>query len=533
VDYTLRQVNDSHRLAATVYTGPYGSSEADVDGYQSLSSGHAGIAAGASYRRDEDVPGLTAQLTSFAILPQWTPSDDVTVRSFWGREIRADQKTQPSLYLDAGMRAPEVPRRYFGQQWAGSDSLTEHYGILVNVKLNAGWSVSAGLFRSMYELPRGFGDVYLNTSSAGIADHILIAERDQDYGSTSGEVRLSYIVTGKSWRQEFDLGVRARNADARYGGADTVDLGMQSTGEVTPVNPPHFSFGPRTVDRIREYSPAASYNAHWNNLVAFTAGVQRPSYSRDVTDPVLGESTTAVRPGLYNASLTLRPIKQLLLFGTLSRGLEDSGLAPLDALNSGAVLGAARSSQKEVGIKYALSPSLSLIAAGFDIQKPYFALDQRRVFATLGQERHRGGEVSLAGEILPGLSVVAGTTLLSPSVTTQLAAEPTGTKAVGQPSQVAQLSVDYRLPYVARLSLDLSLTAQGARTVRVDNRAEVPGYSTLDIGAHYQISISQHLMTVRIQVLNATNSYNWNVGTDGTLTAIEPRRAWGYVVVNL
>jgi iron complex outermembrane recepter protein len=532
VDYTLRQLKDTSGLTSIVYAGPYGSSQADVDGYRTFWTGSAGIAAGASYRRDVDVPGLTAKITSIGILPQWTPSKNVDVRAFWSRRSVTDQKTQPSFYLDVGQRAPEVPRRYFGQEWAGNDSFSEHYGILAIAMLNKHWSVSAGLFRSVYELPRGFGDVYVNTSSARVGDHLLIAERDQDYGSTSGEVRLSYAAMGKSWRQEFDVGVRARSVGARYGGSDAVDLGIGSAGEVKPVETPDFHFGPRTADRIREYTLEASYNVHANKYVAFTFGAQRPNYSRDVTDPVLGDSTTAVSPWLYNASFALRPIKQLVLFSTLSRGLEDSGLAPVEALNSGAVLGAVRSSQEEVGIKYALSSSLALIAAGFDIQKPYFALDEHRVFADLGRERHRGVEISLAGEVVSGLSIVAGATLLSPHVTADSAMEPIGTKAVGQPARVAQLSVDYRLPYFHSLSLNSSFTAVGSRMVRVDNRAEVPGYSTIDVGARYQMNFGHHLMTLRLQVLNVTNSYNWYVGTDGSLAAVEPRRAFGYVVAN-
>lgn len=532
VDYTLRQLNDTRGLTAIAYAGPYGSDQLDIDGYQSLWAGRAAIAAGASYRHDVDIPGLTGQFTSFGILPQWTPNSDVTVRSFWGRASVRNQKTVTTLYLGAGQKAPDIPTRYLGQEWTNADYFSEHYGILVNAKFNSHWSLRAGLFRSEFDVQRGFGDIYVNTSSSGIGDHTLIAEPDQDYASTSGEVRISYEAMTQSWRQEFDLDVRARSVDARYGGAVAVDLGSESAGEVNPVNTPHFNFGSRTTDHIREYSPGASYNIHWKRKFSFTVGMQQPGYSRSVVDPTLGNSTTVVRPWLYNASLVLRPAKQLALFAALTKGLEDSGLAPVGALNSGEVLGAVRSSQEEVGFRYALGSSLALVIAGFDIQKPYFSLDARRVFTNLGRERHRGVEVSLAGEVFSGLSVVAGITVLSPQVIAAPAAEPIGTRAVGQPAQIAQVSVDYRLPHFPNLSLDSTITAQGARMVRVDNRAEVAGYSSLNAGVRYGRSVGHHSITLRIQVINATNTYNWNVAPDGGLNVLEGRRARAYFVVD-
>ncbi|AOW24552.1 hypothetical protein BJP26_14040 [Sphingomonas melonis TY] len=52
----------------------------------------------------------------------------------------------------------------------------------------------------------------------------------------------------------------------------------------------------------------------------------------------------------------------------------------------------------------------------FNITKPYFNLDQDLRFRQLGTLRNRGIEASVAGEVLPGLSIVAGTLLLDPEV---------------------------------------------------------------------------------------------------------------------
>jgi len=242
----------------------------------------------------------------------------------------------------------------------------------------------------------------------------------------------------------------------------------------------------------------------------------------------------SVRPWLYNASLVLHPTEHLVLFGALTRGLEDSGVAPANAVNRGAVLGAVRSSQEEVGLKMTLGPSLTLIGAAFDVRKPYFALNDQGIFGSVGLERHRGAEVSLAGEIASGLSVVAGGLLLSPEVTTAASAQAIGTRPVGQARWTTQLSIDYRMSHFPDLSVDGALTSRGARVARVDNRAAVGGYGTLDLGIRYRMRWGKRYSgTLRVQVTNVGDIANWFVTSDGGVQLIEPRRASAYLVVDL
>lgn len=532
MDYTLREPKDAQALTVIAYTGPYDSREIDVDGYRSSRDKRVGIAAGASYRRSVDLPGFTARIASLGILPQWTPNKDFSIRMFWGRSNVTDARTMPAIYLGAYQTPPQVSKHYFGQTWAETDYQSDHYGIIVKAG-GAHWSMRAGFFRSTLDLPRGYADLYLNTLSNGIGSHTIVAEPDQSYGSTSGEIELSHILVGASWKQELDFGARGRDVTSHYGGSDAVDFGIALAGQLKPLVLPNYSFRAGVVDHIDEYSVATSYTFQWNKHLDFTAGVQRPSYSRDIADPVLGRSTTLVRPWLYNSSLVLHPTERLVLFGTLTRGLEDSGVAPSNAVNRGAVLGIARSSQAEVGVKYTPAKSLTFVTAVFDIEKPYFALDAHNVFDSLGRERHRGVEISLAGEVVPGLNVVAGEMLLSPEVIATSSEESIGRTPVGQPRRIEQLSIDYRIPHLPGVSVDCSLAARGARMARTDNSVQISGYSTLDLGARYLMSIGHHTTTLRVQVLNVTDSANWYVGNDGGLLPIEPRRALAYLILDL
>jgi iron complex outermembrane receptor protein len=533
VDYLLRRPEDNHILTSIFYFGPYQNKEIDLDGHRSFCGGRVGIAAGVSYHHEEGLRGTTDRVTSFGILPQWIPSKDLTLRAFWGRRSATDQKAQPIFYLNAGQSPPRLPQRFFGQDWSGADYSLDDYGLLLSASLGAHWSVRAGIFRSVYDVQRNYLDLYLNTSSEGLGTHEVIAIPDQFYSSTSGEVQFLHTLAEKSWYQQIVFGLRGRNTHALYGGGDSVDLGVGVAGQFTALNRPNFMFSGRNADRIREYSFEASYTVQWKGYLDYTVGIQRPNYLRNVADPALGSSSTVVRPWLYNSSLVIRPTKRLTLFGTLTLGLEDSGIAPGNASNRGEVLGAARSSQQEIGVNYAFASSFTLVTAAFDIRKPYFALSTQNLFTNLGEERHRGVEMSLIGRGVPGLSLVAGATFLSPEVTAASAQESIGSKAVGQPAWLSQFAVDYRLARFPQLSVDCTVGAQGRRMARVDNRTEIPSYATLDLGMRYRMTFGRLGTVLRVQLLNATNTYNWYEGNDGGLIAIEPRRAWAYLTVDL
>lgn len=534
VDYTLRKPKDTSDLTAIAYLGPYSSRDFDLDGSTNLWDKHFGVEAGASDHSDESLPGFTTHFASFAVLPQWTPNEDLTISTFWGRQNFTDYKTLPTIYLGAGQRPPRIPLRFFGQNWTTADFYNEHFGMLAYAKLGGNWIVRAGVFRSIGNSIRSYADLYENTSAAGIGDHSIIAYPAQYNESTSGEIQFSRTLVRGVWSQKMDFGVRGRDMHARYGGSESFDFGMGQAGKTQALARPVYDFGPTTADNINDYSPEASYSLRWNDTVSFIAGVRRPNYSRAVEDPILGRSTTSVKPWLYNSSIAILPTKSLSLFAALTRGLEDSGIAPANAINRGEILGAVRSSEVEVGAKYALTSSFTLLAGLFDVQKPYFALDARDVFGSLGEERHRGAELSLTGEITPGLHLVAGALFLTPEVLARSTPQQViGSRPVGQPNRLSQVSVDYVVAWLPKLSIDGSLTALGRRPASVDNSAEISGYVSANFGARYRMDLDRHTAVLRVEVGNVNNAYNWNVQNDGSLSPIQPRLVWTYLTVDL
>jgi iron complex outermembrane recepter protein len=98
-----------------------------------------------------------------------------------------------------------------------------------------------------------------------------------------------------------------------------------------------------------------------------------------------------------------------------------------------------------------------------------------------------------------------------------------GPKPVGQPDSSVRFNVFYRLPIPDGLSLDLGILHTGERNASSDNRVSVPPVTTLDLGARYRFTFNEWPATVRVQVTNVFDAYNWRVMASNTFRTNNPR----------
>jgi iron complex outermembrane receptor protein len=175
-------------------------------------------------------------------------------------------------------------------------------------------------------------------------------------------------------------------------------------------------------------------------------------------------------------------------------------------------------------VRWAIAPNLSAIAGVFEITKPYFNLDAASRFRQLGQLRHRGVELSVAGQIAEGLNVVAGTVFLDAEVTGELVdSGAIGSKPVGAIERHSIASVDYRFPD-SPFSIDAFFEETGDRIANVSNTLVVPPRAVLAVGGRYRFKIGKSNALIRAQVGNIFNNYGYGVGGSGFFVYNQPRR---------
>jgi iron complex outermembrane recepter protein len=489
-DYNLRRVGGDTPTASIIASaGPFQAWGVSLDGSVPLMGGALklpiGVSTQVSTQSSEDggyYPRLTSRTTSVGAAPQWTPNSRVTVRALidWRRTTGA--KTLPEFFPAGDLLPPMIANGYVAQNWARGRNTTVNLGGLVTAQLTKDWLLRAGVFRSINNTPLGFADLYTDILPNGRSDHVVVGFRDQDTSSTSGEARLTGTFSSGDWRQHLIFMTRGRKTTSRYGGEDVVDLGQASIGAIVQAPEPAFRFSPRTLDQAQLWSVGAAYRVDWRKIGILEAGLQKEQYREKVTPPGAPGSEVAAHPFRAYANAALAVTPQLTLYAGYTQGLEDSGVAPNSAQNSGAVLPASLTRQVDLGARYAVTPKLKLIAGVFELQKPYFNLDTSNIDRELGAQQAKGVELSVAGEVTDNLNVNIGVLDGVVRITgPNLAAEGVGSIAVGQPRLTYVVGANYVLPRWPAASLDLRVVHVGRAPESVDNRVFTSPVTSLAI----------------------------------------------------
>jgi len=158
---------------------------------------------------------------------------------------------------------------------------------------------------------------------------------------------------------------------------------------------------------------------------------------------------------------------------------------------------------REVGLKWDLSPRLSLTSAVFDLERESFTSidpeDQDQVVVIDGSST-RGFEIQLTGNLTDRWSISTGYSYLDGEVERAGGGGFDGNRTRQTPENMFSLWSRYDL--TDRLGLALGGTYQDSFFVREDNATEVPDYTRIDAAAYYQASDD-----LRFQ-LNIENLFN-------------------------
>ncbi len=91
-----------------------------------------------------------------------------------------------------------------------------------------------------------------------------------------------------------------------------------------------------------------------------------------------------------------------------------------------------------------------------------------------------------------------------------------------RPNSTASLYLDYRLPWVPKLSLNLGVQHLGKRAGSVDNELAIPGRTLVNLGGRYRFELRELPATLRLQLSNLFDKYAWDVTGGGGLPASLP-----------
>ncbi|HYJ31263.1 MAG TPA: TonB-dependent receptor [Allosphingosinicella sp.] len=532
-DYAIRRAGDDAVASLIANANTIGPRSVTIDAQVPVGGGLS-IAGGAGLIVERTHFGADQNIVGAALIPRWRRGDAIEIIPFvnwyriWGGEA------QPIYFTSGAFLPPEIERgRYFGPDWARGDLTGLNAGMLGTVRTD-GWTFRAGLFRSDLDLGRSFTEIALDTSPDGTADRFIAAERDRTNASWSGEVRASRAIAEGPRLHNVHFTVRGRDQNRRYGGGSSLALGRRPIDEPVPgVAEPDFALGPQTRDEVRQLSYGAGYDMRWRDVGELAFSVQRTDYRKEVETPTGALPVSANRTWLLNATASVHAADWLTFYAGYARGLEESPVAPQVAVNRDEAPPAIITRQMDAGARLILPRGMRLVAGLFDVAKPYFALDTARVFRNLGEVRHRGVELSLAGQPLPGLTAIVGAAFLDGTLTGDARDQGLiGRRPIGWFGRYVNGALDYRVPFVEGLSLDLAYESTSDRAADRLNRFVIPARYVVALGARYRFSIDEAPATLRVQAANLMGSYGWNNVGEGFHYNV-PRRFSASLAVDL
>jgi iron complex outermembrane receptor protein len=280
---------------------------------------------------------------------------------------------------------------------------------------------------------------------------------------------------------------------------------------------------------VRQGNLGVSYVSQWSGIGEFSVGLQKASYRRTVNQPARAEATTRSNPWLYNGSLAVYASDDLAFYASYTRGLEDSGIAPENAANPGEALASSLTKQVDAGIRYTIMPGITLVTGVFEVSKPYFDRDMANLFTRLGKLRHRGIEFSLSGQPLEGLKVVMGAMFLQARVSGPTVDQGLlGSVPPGRAPALVRFNVNYGPPAWKGFSVNGQINHEGSHNANRINTLRIASATVVDLGVRYDFKLVESPASLRFDVKNVTDEFNWTVS--GSSERFDPLPARRYSV---
>jgi len=517
VDYRPRSPlewqGSSAELALREYGSPF------VEELTSMKLGaQAGILVGAQASFYNSAAGNRNDAVRFGTVGEWRGERTRLLAFGSFAHFNLDGSYGTTIIGDALPGPQKQPNRYV-PEWGDHDGTDINGGLIGSFEASDDLVVRASAIYSRLDLDKAdFANLVIDGSGRGSATISSNPARDADAVALSAGAswrhlpghRLYGEVRFRASRNRFGQGVSLRVPDFDQ------DIGLADT--VEPVIPD----GPRTRDAAQQLTAGLGYEASFAD-VRLKGGVQRAFYARDFARPGTAATATREAPWLYDLSAVAAVADGWTGFASITRGLEDSGVAPANAVNRDEVLPAIVADQREIGLRWRPTDAMTLIASAFSIEKPAAVFDAAGVYGLSGDLRHRGLELSLAGRPVPSLRIVAGGALLDAERAGERVDLGLISKRVPGVSRYQALAGATWTTGLKGLSLDANMVHWGARRARSTGDLETPPWTVIDVGALYGFSLGNAAASLRLRVVNLFDSREWVAGRSELLDRVSRR----------
>lgn len=266
-----------------------------------------------------------------------------------------------------------------------------------------------------------------------------------------------------------------------------------------------------------------------DDRVLLTLGVRRQNVKTTNFDSDTGAAISGYDASAWTpmAGLVVKPTDDLSLYANVIQGLSEGTMVGSDFLNAGQVFPPYKTEQVEVGAKWQTGSFTNTISV-FQIAKPGTIADDSTTPLPMlrlnGEQRNRGIEWTIFGELTRGLRMLGGVTYTQARLTKTQDGLQDGNQAAGVPPWSANLGLDWDVPGLPGLALNGRVIYTSSQYVDNFNSLKMPSWTRLDLGARYAITLGSRPVVFRAAVDNVFDRNYWqDVFYSGSVNPGAPR----------
>ncbi|HEY0746631.1 MAG TPA: TonB-dependent siderophore receptor [Steroidobacteraceae bacterium] len=430
--------------------------------------------------------------------------------------------------------APDPKEVGYGQNYAGVEMLTRTGSVRLKHDFNSDWHLVVGALNQdasrdidtpVNNLTTNSGN-YTSSLANGFAPRFIMTS-DAAYVNgnftTWGVAHDLTMGTAGYKAQSYAVITPAKAANVVLGNANINDpvifpfpaAGLPNTG-LNFDSSTTYQQGINVGDTIRftdAWATQLSVSQDWFHVDNYNAkAAALPEYA----DHGLSSS----------ASLMYKPQTNMTVYATYASSLQAGDLAPTGPVgnagtsltNAGMSLSPYRSKEYEIGYKASLA-KIDITAALFHIQRPFANINPADdAFEITGLQVNNGLEVSAIGEVVKGLTIYGGVTLLDAKLEHTPLAITNDKIYVGAPKVKGNTLFEYNISTVPGLVAVFDWQFSGPRAADDTNSFYAAGYNLFDVGARYSSTVMTKNVTWRLSVDNVADKHYWSTIAPSNLT---------------
>lgn len=247
-------------------------------------------------------------------------------------------------------------------------------------------------------------------------------------------------------------------------------------------------------ERIQLIGGLRNQSIEVNNFSS-TTGAQTSQYDKTAVTPAVG--------------LVLKPLNNVALYGNYIEGLQQGTIVGSTYANAGEVLPPFISKQTEAGLKVDWGRVATTLSA-FQITQPSgTAPSSTGTFTADGEQRNRGLELNVFGQISDTVRLLGGVTLMDATLTKTSNGTNDGKDAPGVPDMQINLGSEWDTPFAPGLTLSGRVIHTSSQKVDNANTQSIPDWTRFDLGARYKLQTRGTPVTIRANVENLFDNDYW------------------------